>query len=49
MTGNCPSGYQICNPDAKADFRICSIDTKDCPINDIKFTSTNENDPKYQY
>ncbi len=35
LQGNCPKGYQVCNPDADADHRVCTQSQSDCPINDF--------------
>ncbi|TNV79722.1 hypothetical protein FGO68_gene2934 [Halteria grandinella] len=38
--GQCPSGYEACNPTADFERRICSKNQTECPINDIKFVSS---------
>ncbi len=41
--GNCPSGYEACNPKASLENRVCTSDLSKCPVNRIQFT-TNVND-----
>ncbi len=48
--GNCPKGYQACNPKASFENRLCATDLTKCPVNSIQFT-TNVNDltdPEYE-
>ena len=49
MKGNCPEGFQVCNPDAEADNRVCTKNLDECPINDIKLVTNKDGDINWNY